>query len=279
MKYQILMDSCGEQTPDMKAQGNIHSIPLTLSVDDTDIIDNETFNQADFLRLVAQTDSCPKSACPSPEEYLNNFDTNAERIYIVTLSGSLSGSYNSACLAKSLYKEKNASAKVHVFNSRSASAGETLISLLIMDCESAGKSFEETVAFVEAHISKMNTIFVLEDLSFLQRNGRLTGLKFVAAKLLHILPILGATREGTIYQLDQARGPKKAMAKLAEHIIESARKTNPNKIVIAHCNCPERASLISAEFRKVFPDTKIYVTDTRGVSTLYAGNQGIITSF
>ncbi len=279
MKYQILMDSCGEQTPNMISQGNIISIPLTLQVGEIEIIDDETFDQSDFLKIVAETEACPKSACPSPEEYLSKFDENAEHIYLITLSGNLSGSYNSACLAKTLYKEKHPEAKVHVFNSRSASAGETLISLLIMDSEAAGKSFEETVTSVEAHISTMNTIFVLEDLSFLQRNGRLTGLKFVAAKLLHVLPILGATREGTIYQLDQARGPKKAMAKLADHILEAAKETRPQKIVIAHCNCPERAALISSEVHKQFPDINIYVTDTRGVSSLYAGNQGIITAF
>lgn len=279
MKYQILMDSCGEKTPDMNSHENVFSIPLTLLIGKNETIDDETFNQESFLKAVAATEECPKSACPSPEEYLSKFDENAERIYIVTLSANLSGSYNSACLARSLYEEKHPEAKVHVFNSRSASAGETLISLWIMDCEAAGKGFVETIDFVETHISSMETIFVLEDLSFLQRNGRLTGLKFVAARLLHILPILGATREGTIYQLDQARGPKKAMSKLAEHIIGAAKKTNPNKMVIAHCNCPERAALISAEIRKTFPDIKIYVTDTRGVSTLYAGNRGIITAF
>lgn len=279
MKYQILMDSCGEKTPDMITHGNIISIPLTLLIGKDETVDDDTFNQESFLNAVAAATECPKSSCPSPEEYLKKFDETAAHIYVVTLSANLSGSYNSACLAKSLYEETHPEARIHIFNSRSASAGETLVSLFIMECEAEGKSFEDTVAYVEEHIKNMETIFVLDDLSFLQHNGRLTGLKFVAAKFLHILPILGATREGTICQLDQARGSKKAMSKLAEHIIKAARITSPEKIVIAHCNCPERAAFISAEIQKVFPDIRIYITNTRGVSTLYAGNQGIITAF
>ena len=73
------------------------------------------------------------------------FDGEAEHIYVVTLSAELSGSYNSACLAKKIYEEKHPEKKIHVFNSCSASVGETLIGLKAEACELAGMSFEETV--------------------------------------------------------------------------------------------------------------------------------------
>ena len=113
MEYQILMDSCGEITDEMKNLGVISSIPLTLQVGDIEVTDDETFNQAKFIELVASTDACPRSACPSPELYKSAFKTDSKRIYIITLSANLSGSYNSAALAKSLAAGKEADRGAH----------------------------------------------------------------------------------------------------------------------------------------------------------------------
>lgn len=68
MSYKIILDSCGELTDEMQKSGNYINVPLTLQVGETKVIDDETFNQKDFLELVASTSECPKSSCPSPEE-------------------------------------------------------------------------------------------------------------------------------------------------------------------------------------------------------------------
>ncbi|MBR6638475.1 MAG: DegV family protein [Lachnospiraceae bacterium] len=279
MEYQILMDSCGEVTDEMKSLGVISSIPLTLQVGDTEITDDETFNQTKFIELVASTDACPRSACPSPELYKNAFSADAKRIYIITLSANLSGSYNSAVLAKSLAAGKDATEQIHIFNSCSASVGQTLIARKVIECEELGKSFEETVEIVEKYIDDMNTVFVLEDLSFLQRNGRLTGLKYIAASLLHILPILAATPEGTIYQLGQARGAKKAMAELLDNVLKFAEASKPTRFYISYCNSLDRAEFLRDKISEKYPSAEIKLLDMRGVSTMYAGNRGIIVAF
>lgn len=279
MEYQIIMDSCGELTEEMKSLGIVSSVPLTLQVGDTEVTDDATFNQAEFLKLVASTDACPRSACPSPELYKQSFDVNAKRIYIVTLSANLSGSYNSACLAKSLAAGKEATKQIHIFNSCSASVGQTLIARKVIECEELGKTFEETVDIVEKYIDSMNTVFVLEDLSFLQRNGRLTGLKYIAASLLHILPILAATPEGTIYQLGQARGVKKAMAELLDNVLKFAKVSKPSRFYISYCNSFDRAEFLRDKIREKYPNVEIQLLDMRGVSTMYAGDRGIIVAF
>ena len=66
MSYKIILDSCGELTEAMKNSGNFENIPLTLKVGEKSIIDDETFDQAAFLDLVAASSDCPKSAFPSP---------------------------------------------------------------------------------------------------------------------------------------------------------------------------------------------------------------------
>lgn len=279
MEYQILMDSCGEVTDEMKSLGVISSIPLTLQVGDVEITDDETFNQAKFVELVASTDACPRSACPSPELYKSAFRADTKRIYIITLSANLSGSYNSAALAKTLAAGKDATEQIHIFNSCSASVGQTLIARKVIECEELGKSFDETVEIVEKYIDDMNTVFVLEDLSFLQRNGRLTGLKYIAASLLHILPILAATPEGTIYQLGQARGVKKAMAELLDNILKFAEASKPTRFYISYCNSLDRAEFLRDKISEKYPSAEIKLLDMRGVSTMYAGNRGIIVAF
>ena len=131
MSFRVVIDSCGELTEEMKNSGNFVSAPLTLQVDEHVVIDDDSFDQAEFLKMVAESPNCPKSSCPSPEVYRDAYDCGADHVYAVTLSARLSGSYNSAELGKNLYLEDHPDAKVHVFNSCSASIGQTLIGLKI----------------------------------------------------------------------------------------------------------------------------------------------------
>ena len=105
MRYKIVIDSCGELLDEWKDDEHFESVPLTLMVGAEQIIDDETFDQAAFLKKVADCPECPKSACPSPERYMKAYDCEAEHIYAVTLSSELSGSYNSALLGRNLLLE------------------------------------------------------------------------------------------------------------------------------------------------------------------------------
>ena len=137
---------------------------------------------------------------------MEKYHCDAAHVYAVTLSAELSGSYNSAVLGVELYKEEYGEKKIHVFNSKSASIGETLIAMKIAECEDKGMTFEEVIDTVETYIEDQRTYFLLESLEALRKNGRLTGLKAMVATALSIKPVMGATPEGTICQLGQARG-------------------------------------------------------------------------
>ena len=131
MEYRIVVDSCGELTDEMKKSGIYKTASLSMEVDGVHIQDDESFDQADFLKRVAESSECPKSSCPSPEKYMELYHCEAERVYAVTLSAELSGSHNSAELGRKLYEEEYGRKQIHVFNSRSASVGESLIALKI----------------------------------------------------------------------------------------------------------------------------------------------------
>ena len=195
---------------------------------------------------------------------------------MVTLSSELSGSYNSAQLGKKLYEEEYGDKEIHVFNSRSASVGETLIALKVQECESRGMTFEQVVSATESYIDGQHTYFVLENLDTLRKNGRLTGIKSIVASALNIKPVLGSTPQGTICQLGQARGIKRALVRMTDCI---ARETeNPEKKIlgISHCNCYERAKEVERILLEKFQVKASFIVDTAGISTMYANDGGVI---
>lgn len=276
MEYVIVMDSCGECTARMKEDERVISAPLTLQVDDHIIIDDDTFDQADFLRKVAESPNCPKSACPSPDHYKEAFEKAEKRAYGVTLTAELSGSYNSAMLAKDLVLEERPELQIHIFNSRSASVGETLITEKIQECEEKGMEFSEVVETVENYINTQNTYFVLENLETLRKNGRLSNLKAFVASALKIKPVMGATPEGTIIQLDQARGMNKALVKMVDYIAGAAEDPEQKILGITHCNCPKRAEAVKNAILEKISVKDVILLDTAGVSSMYANDGGVI---
>ncbi|MDD2979793.1 MAG: DegV family protein [Hespellia sp.] len=276
MDYRVIVDSCGELTEEMKASGIFETASLSIQVDDDHIVDDETFDQAQFLKKVAASTNSPKSSCPSPEKYVNSYGCGASRVYAVTLSAELSGSYNSAVLGKNLYEEEYGKKDIHVFNSRSASVGETLIALKIQECEEAGMTFDQVVDTVEAYIAAQNTYFVLESLETLRKNGRLSGIKAMVASALNIKPVMGATDEGAIVQLGQARGMKKALVKMVDSVAANEKNAKNKILAISHCNAPERAEQVEKILLERMNVKKSFVIDTAGISSMYANDGGII---
>ena len=276
MSYRIIVDSCGELTDEMKKSGMYKSAPLSMEVNGTHIADDNTFDQARFLRLVAESPHCPRSSCPSPEEYMSLYDCGADRVYVVTLSSELSGSYNSAELGRKLFEEEHSDKKIYVFNSRSASVGETLIAMKIRECEERGMDFEEVKECVESYIKGQNTYFVLENLDTLRKNGRLTGIKSLVASALNIKPVMGSTPAGAICQLGQARGIKRALDKMTDHIVQNAESPEEKVLGIAHCNCPERAEKVREILLGKLKVKSSFIVNTAGISTMYANDGGII---
>jgi DegV family protein with EDD domain len=279
MAYRIVVDSCTDLTEKMKEDKRILSVPLTLQVDEYTIVDDETFNQKDFLKKVASSPNSPKSSCPSPEAYMSLFDCEEEDIYVVTLSANLSGSYNSAELGRKLYLEEHPNKNIEIINSCAASVAQTLITLKIQEFVEEGKSFNEIVPLIRAFRDELKTKFVLENLDTLRKAGRLTGIKAILTSVLNIKPVMGATDEGTICKLDQARGIQKALSQMAKLIEDDVVKPNEKFLAISHCNNYERALFVKDEIMKKVSFKDCIIVDTAGVSTMYACEGGIIVSY
>ncbi len=277
MSYKIVADSCCEFPDAWKGDSRYQNVPLELMVEDEVIVDDETFDQAQFLKKVAASPKCPKSACPSPEKYMESYQTQAENVFVFTLSGKLSGSFNSAELGKKLYHEKFGSKNIFVCDSESASCGETQLAMKAVEWSEAGLPFEEICKKLTEYRDNMNTYFVLDNLETLRKNGRLSGVKAMVASTLSIKPVMGADK-GEIIQLGQAIGIKKALAKMAEVVAKEAIRPEQKALMITHCNCRERAESLKEMVLAKIKVKDVLVMDTRGVSSMYANDGGVIVT-
>ena len=278
MSYKIVLDSCGELPAELLGDHRFERVPLGLEVGEYKILDDENFDQAEFLRKVAESPKCPKSSCPSPQRFMESYsEPEAEHVYAVTLSSPLSGSYNSAELGKKLYHEKYGDKKIHVVDSRSASGGETQIALKLVDLEEAGLPFEEIVERIEEFRDNLQTYFVLDNLETLRKNGRLTGVKALVASTLSIKPVMGADK-GEIIQRSQTIGIKKALSRMAELVAKEVKGPEEKRLVITHCNAPDRAEQVKKMILEKVRFRECIIMDMRGVSTMYANDGGVIVT-
>lgn len=123
----------------------------------------------------------------------------------------------------------------------------------------------------------MNTYFVLDNLETLRKNGRLSGVKALVASTLSIKPVMGADT-GEIIQLGQSIGIKKALAKMAEIVAKEAVHPEEKMLMITHCNCKDRAESVKKMILEKIKVKGTLVMDTKGVSSMYANDGGVIVT-
>ena len=278
MSYKIVVDSCCELPEELKHDPRYEIVPLTLIVGDSyERLDDDGFDQKEFLRAVAECPVSPRSACPSPEKYMEAYRTDADHVYVVTLSSKLSGSYNSAVLGKNLYHETYGEKQIYVVDSRSASCGETQIAMQIARWEDEGMGYEEITEKIAKFTDGMHTYFVLDNLDTLRKNGRLSGVKALVASTLSIKPVM-AGDQGSIVQLGQSVGIKKALAKMVDHVVRDVVDAEKKCLMITHCNNPERANSVKEQILSKVKFKDVLIMDTAGISSMYANDGGVIVT-
>ena len=278
----ILADSCCDLSPELLKKTQAKIAPLTITIDDTHYVDDGTVDIPPYLAAMKASKNPVRSACPSPDLYAEDIRATEGDCFIVTLSAKLSGSHNAASLGVQLAQEDMPEKKVHVFDSESASAGETYIALMIHDLIAAGKSFEQIVELVEEKIRSMHTLFVLDSLDNLVKNGRISRTVALLANVLSIRLLMSDDGHGAIKNISKARGIKGALTQM----VETCRKHTEGlaaasqRLVISYCNCPERARQVRDMIREKCPAIgEIIMTPTSALSSMYANDGGIVIAY
>lgn len=278
MTWKIVADSgCDyREITDLANQTKFESVPLTIQIDHEIFLDNAHLDIDGMMEKMYATSSASKSACPSPDDYLRSFE-GAENIFVVTITGSLSGSHNSAQLAKKLFLEENPTANIHVIDSLSAGGEVDLIVRKLNDLIKEGLSFEQVVEAITHYQANTKLLFVLAKVDNLVKNGRLSKLIGAVVGLLNIRMVGEASDTGTLELLQKARGAKKALTAAVDEVLKAGYKGG--RIIIAHRNNEKFCQQFSEVIKEKFPAADISFLPTSGLCSFYAEEGGLLMGY
>jgi len=278
MTWKIVADSgCDyREITDLANQTRFESVPLTIQIDNEIFVDNAHLNIDDMMEKMYATSSASKSACPSPDDYLRSFE-GAENIFVVTITGSLSGSHNSAQLAKKLFLEEHPTANIHVIDSLSAGGEVDLIVKKLNGLIKEGLSFEQVVEAITHYQANTKLLFVLAKVDNLVKNGRLSKLIGAVVGLLNIRMVGEASDTGTLELLQKARGAKKALTAAVDEVLKAGYKGG--RIIIAHRNNEKFCQQFSEVIKEKFPAADISFLPTSGLCSFYAEEGGLLMGY
>lgn len=178
-----------------------------------------------------------------------------------------------------MFKEEEPNKFIHVFDSKSASIGETLVAMKIHELIEKKLSNLEIIEKVEKYIKEKRTYFILESLDNLIKNGRISKTKGLIANVLNLKPVMGSDEDGNIKLVENARGTKKAFRRLVEIIGETGERFEERILAISHANALERAEELKKEIQSRYNFKDIILVKQAGLSTAYANDGGIILVF
>ncbi|MBQ9531524.1 MAG: DegV family EDD domain-containing protein [Eubacterium sp.] len=284
MSYRIIADSCCDKTARMADWENITFVPLTLEIGNYSILDDENFDQDDYIRRTLEYSDVAKTACPSPDAWAEAIDCEEEEIYLLTITDKLSGTYNSALQGVMLYKEEHpeSNKKIHVFNSLATSGIESLTAEKIKELADSGESFESIVSTVEDYIINHCALyFCLESLDVLRKNGRLFALAATILKKLRLKMIFERTQQGNISLVGQDIVMNRSLTKMAGIIAENVQgiDLSDKRLIISHVCCREKAEFLKEKIAAKVQFGDVEIVKCSGLNSTYASNGGIIVSY
>ena len=278
MKWKIIADSgCDYRSLDNLApDAEFVSVPLTIQVGETIYRDDAQLNIDQMMEEMYATTTASKSACPSPDDYMKSFE-GANNIVVVTITGTLSGSYNSAEIAKKIYLEEHPDTKIHVIDSLSAGGEVDLIVRKLNHLVAEGLDFDQVVDGITAYQSKTKLLFVLAKVDNLVKNGRLSKLVGTVVGLLNIRMVGEASKTGTLELLQKARGQKKAIKAAFDELLKAGYAGG--HITITHRNNEKFIEQFSELVREKFAQASIEVLPTSGLCSFYAEEGGLLMGY
>ncbi|HHZ12885.1 MAG: DegV family protein [Caldicoprobacterales bacterium] len=278
MSMRIVADSCCDVSPEVEKQTGIELVPLTIQIGDKEYRDDKNLDIDGLIEDMKNSPIAPKTACPSPQDFIESYKGDGS-VFVVTLSSALSGTYRSAMMAKDIFLEEVENKFIHVFDSLSASVGETLVSLHISELINKGLKEMEIVEKVNAYIKDMRTFFTLKSLDNLVKSGRVSHFVAKVSSILSVKPIMAENGEGQIEVHEKVVGAKRVFKRLVEVIGEQGQNLEDKVLGIAHCNALESALAFKEEVLKRYNFKDIVIVRTGGISSVYANEGGLIIAF
>ena len=252
------------------------SAPLKIITTEQEFIDDEALDVSKMVDFFDSYKGKSKTSCPNPADWLNAFD-GADDIFCVTITSGLSGSYNSACIAKEMYESENSGKRVCVIDSLSAGPELKLIVEKLEEYIGQGLPFEQICEKIAAYQKRTGLLFMLESLKNFAANGRVSPAIAKIVGVLGIRIVGKASDQGTLEPMDKCRGEGKSLERIVFHLKEAGLQDG--KVRIVHCRNEAAALRLSEQIRSAIPGAQITVAECLGLCSYYAEKGGILIGF
>lgn len=253
-------------------------VPLKIRVGVEEFTDDASLDLPAFKRALACFDGPTSSACPSPDEWAREFE-EADCSVAVTMTSALSGTFNSAVVARRMVLEQHPEKKILVLDTKSTGGQMVLVIRKLRELITQGLSFEEVAREAVEYNRSLRLLFTLSSFDNLVRNGRMNKLVGMVASKLGIRIVAEASRKGTIEVLYKIRGQSRALDALAGEIKRQKPEMAGKEIVVSHCNNPLGVRYLRELLEKELPGVRVTVMETQGLTSYYAEETGIIVAY
>ena len=247
--------------------------PITISTDNKHYVDNQELDVHLMSEDLAKYKGVSHTACPSVGSWLDCYE-GYDEVFVITLTGAMSGTYNSAMTAKGIYEEENDNVKVHVFDSLSTGPEMRLLIEKLKEMIEEDLPFEEIVEKGQDYLNHSRLFFALKSLHNFAMNGRVSKTVASAIGVLNISIFATASEEGTIQQISKCRGEKKVVKSMIEHLENAGY--HGGKVRISHADNLKLAHNVRDKILELYPNADIIVYPMGGLCTYYAEIGGLL---
>ena len=247
--------------------------PMTISTDNKHYVDNQELDVHLMSEELAKYKGVSHTACPSVGSWLDCYE-GFDEVFVITLTGAMSGTYNSAMTAKGIYEEENENVKVHVFDSLSTGPEMRLLIEKLKEMIDEDLPFEEIVEKGQDYLNHTRLFFALKSLHNFAMNGRVSKAVASAIGVLNISIFATASEEGTIQQISKCRGEKKVVKSMIEHLENAGY--HGGKVRISHADNLKLAHNVRDKILELYPNADIIVYPMGGLCTYYAEKGGLL---
>ena len=249
---------------------------MKVVTDAREFVDNEDLNVEEMAQFLYAYKGQSKSSCPNVGDWLDAFG-DADDVICVTITGALSGSYNSARMAKEVFETTREGKRVYVLDSLSAGPEMTLIVEKLRDMVADNCTFEYICQAIEAYRRQTGLCFMLKSLNNFANNGRVSPAVAKICGFVGICIVGKASDEGTLEPTHKCRGEARSLETLANDL--EAYGLTDGKVSIGHC-AGEAAALRLREILSArFPKARVEIHPLRGLCSFYAEQGGLLVGF
>ena len=261
-KYVIMMDVSGDITEESLKQWDLKFIPMQYSLGE-EMRTSYGPEPADVLKRFydgQRNGDLTKTSQITPFQYEGYFEPYLKEGYSVlylALSSGLSATYSAACLAKEALKERYPDLDVFPIDSKAATGGMGILIEEALKNREKGMTIEENVRAIEALVPKIKHWFLVQDLMYLKRGGRVSSTTAIVGSMLNIKPILKIDEVGKLTTIAKKHGNKAAAKALFDYFKNSMDEHATETVYICDADCKELAESLIQEVQKKYPSITI----------------------